>query len=162
MVERQEINSSEFRVPRTQNEEHRTQYEQLIQEVKQIYDWLDAQIESGIAEKCEACGKCCDFITFDHRLYVTTLEVMYLAANLDTSNLKSMQDGICPYNSEGKCTVYLYRFSGCRIFNCKADTEIQSQLSEEVLKKFKELCEKYQIPYRYMELSCALNQNTQT
>jgi hypothetical protein len=130
----------------------------LIQEVKEIYDWLNSQIENDIPEKCDACGQCCDFIAYDHRLYVTVLEIMFLAANLNVDTLKPMQTGVCPYNEEGKCTVHQYRFAGCRIFNCKANADVQSRLSEETLKKFKQLCEKYNVPYRYMELSIALNQ----
>ena len=131
---------------------------ELVQEVKQIYDWLDSQIRKNIPEKCDACGQCCDFITYDHRLYVTTPELMYLTANLNTDNPREMKTGICPYNEEEKCMVHLLRFAGCRIFNCKANEDIQSQLSEEVLKRLKKLCEKYDISYRYMELSNALNQ----
>ncbi|MBN2589492.1 MAG: hypothetical protein JXA96_06500 [Sedimentisphaerales bacterium] len=140
MVERQKVNS------------------ELIQEVKKIYDWLDSQIENNIPEKCDACGQCCDFITYDHRLYVTVLEIIFMVISLNVDNLKPMQTGVCPYNEKGKCTVHQYRFAGCRIFNCKADADVQSQLSEESLKKFKELCENYNILYRYMELSNALNQ----
>lgn len=130
---------------------------ELIQEVKKIYDWLDSQINSRLSGKCDICGQCCDFITFDHRLYVTVPEVIYLASNLKADNLKTMQTGVCPYNKDRKCTVYQCRFSGCRIFNCKADTDVQSELSELVLLKLKALCEKYQIPYRYMDLASALN-----
>jgi len=140
MVERQKVNS------------------ELIQDVKEIYDWLNSQIENNIPEKCDACGQCCDFITYDHRLYVTIIEIIYLAAKLNVDNLKQMKTGLCPYNEEGKCTVHEHRFSGCRIFNCKANSDIQNELSETALKKFKALCEKYQIPYRYMDLAYALNE----
>lgn len=130
--------------------------EKLIKEVKKIYEWLDSQAADKLTEKCGVCGKCCDFIAFDHRLYVTIPEIIYLKAGLKTDALKSMQTGRCPYNVEGKCTVYEYRFSGCRIFNCKADENIQSDLSENVLKKIKILCTEFDVPYRYMDLSAAL------
>ena len=168
MVERQKINSSEFRVlssesgtPQTQNVEHGTQFEKLIIEVNELYEWLNSQIENNIPEKCEACGQCCDFVAYDHRLYVTILETIYLAAKLKVDNLKPMRNGICPYNKDGKCTVHLYRFAGCRIFNCKANSDIQSELSELVLKKLKALCEKYKIGYRYMDLNSSLNENSE-
>jgi Fe-S-cluster containining protein len=131
--------------------------EKLLHEVAEIYNWLDSQISEKLSGKCEACGQCCDFITFDHRLYVTIPELMYLAANLHTDSLKSMPEGRCPYNIEGKCSVYPYRFSGCRIFNCKTDAIIQGELSETVLGKLKTLCKKFHIPYCYMELASALN-----
>jgi Fe-S-cluster containining protein len=132
--------------------------EKLLQEVAEIYNWLDSQISEKLSGKCEACGQCCDFITFDHRLYVTIPELMYLAAKLKVDTLKSMPQGQCPYNIEGKCSVYLYRFSGCRIFNCKADTEVQSELSEITIGKLKQLSAKFGVTYRYSDLAAALNE----
>jgi Fe-S-cluster containining protein len=131
--------------------------EKLLHEVAKIYAWLDMQINEKLSGKCDACGGCCDFIAFDHRLYVTVPEIMYLAANLKTDSLKPMLSGRCPYNKHGKCTVYKYRFSGCRIFNCKTNPDVQSKLSELTLGKLKAICTKYQIPYQYMELASALN-----
>lgn len=131
--------------------------EKLLREVEELYGWLDSQIDERISGKCNACGQCCDFITFDHRLYVTVPEILYLAAKLNVDSLKPMLTGRCSYNIEGKCIVYKYRFSGCRIFNCKADSDVQSELSEKALCKLKELCTKFQIPYRYVDLASALN-----
>jgi len=78
----------------------------------------------------------------DHHLFVTPPELMYLTANLGVENIKSMPTnrplgGKCPYNIEGKCTVYEYRFAACRIFCCDADADFQSELSESALKKLK-------------------------
>ncbi len=136
--------------------EKRKPNEKLIQEVKEIYNWLDSQVTDKLMEKCSMCGKCCDFTEFGHRLYVTIPEIMFLKAGLKTDTLKPMQTGRCPYNVEGECTVYDYRFSGCRIFNCKSDADIQSDLSEKTLEKFKLLSSRFMIPYRYMDLSFAL------
>ena len=131
--------------------------QKLIHEVEEIYNWLDSQIKDKLQTNCQACGNCCDFNAFDHRLFVTIPELIYMAAGLNVDTLKPMESGICPYNIEGKCSVYKWRFSGCRIFNCKADADIQSELSESVLVKLKALCRKFQIPYRYMDLASALN-----
>ena len=135
--------------------------EKLLQEVAEIYNWLNSQIGEKLSGQCNACGQCCDFITFDHRLYVTIPELMYLAANLKADTLKSMPEGRCPYNIEGKCSVYSYRFSGCRIFNCKADPDTQSELSEITIGKLKALSTKFGIPYRYTDLAKALNEGFQ-
>ena len=131
--------------------------EKIIEEVAEIYEWLDSQISSKLSGECKACGKCCDFKAFDHRLFVTLPELLYLAEKLNVEKLKPMLADMCPYNVEGKCTVYEYRFSGCRIFNCKADANIQSDLSEAVLIKLKEVSEKFRIPYRYIDLATAMN-----
>jgi hypothetical protein len=82
---------------------------------------------------------------------------MYLSTNLNVDNLKSMPTGRCPYNIDDKCAVYEHRFAGCRIFCCKGDANFQSSLSEAALEKLRAICIKFDIPYRYADLACALN-----
>lgn len=138
---------------------------QLLKRAAEIYDWLDRQINnhSGLAGRCKVCGECCDFKSsaseqgFDHRLFITSPELIYLAANLGAENIKPMPATRCPYNVNGKCTIYKYRFAGCRIFCCNADTDFQSKLSESALKEFKSICTEFQLPYRYTDLASALN-----
>jgi Fe-S-cluster containining protein len=130
----------------------------LLQKVDEIYNWLDLQISShsNLAGICDACGRCCDFEKFDHRLFVSTPEIFYLTANI-SGNLKLMTTSRCPYQTDGKCTIYKFRFAGCRIFCCKADKDFQSSLSESAIKKFKLLCTEFQIPYQYTDLATALS-----
>jgi Fe-S-cluster containining protein len=132
---------------------------QLLERVAEIYNWLDTQIgeDNELIGRCDACGKCCDFDGFDHRLFATPPELMYLTANIGTENVKPMLTSRCPYNIDGKCTVYEYRFAACRIFCCRADADFQSKLSESALKKLKSLCTEFQILYRYTDLADALN-----
>jgi hypothetical protein len=131
----------------------------LVREVAEIYNWIKQQLAScsESAGRCEACGRCCDFESFEHRLYVTPPELIYLAVNSDDEKLLPMTTSRCPYNIEGKCIVYEYRFVGCRIFYCKADKDFQSRLSEEALKRLKSLCMEFEIPYLYTDLASALN-----
>ena len=130
----------------------------LVKKVAKVYDWLGTQIaDSNTKGQCKACGECCDFDGFDHRLFITPPELIYLKANLDDDNIMPMLTSRCPYNIEGKCTVYEYRFAACRIFYCSGDSDIQSELSEEALTKLKSLCAEFKIPYRYSELANALN-----
>jgi len=133
--------------------------EQVLERVAEIYDWLDLQARqrNDLAGECQSCGKCCNFDNFDHRLFVTTPELMYLAANLAGEKIKPMNGGECPYNHDGKCTIYEYRFAGCRIFCCRGDADFQRKLSESVLKKLKSICTEFQIHYRYGDLATALN-----
>ncbi len=136
----------------------------LLGKVAEIYTWLNAQIRDNnkLTGQCKACGKCCDFDKFDHHLFVTPPELMYLttgqqATNPGAENIKSMPTNRCPYNIDGKCTVYEYRFASCRIFYCKADVDFQGELSESALEKLKSLCTEFQIPYHYTDLADALN-----
>jgi Fe-S-cluster containining protein len=132
---------------------------QLIKKVAEIYDWLGLQMRKNpeLSGGCSACGKCCDFKGFGHKLFVTTPELMYLAAKLGAENIRPMPTERCPYNIKGRCSVYEHRFSGCRIFSCKGDLDFQNELSEKALKKLKTICEQFLIPYRYTDLATALN-----
>jgi len=139
--------------------ERREITDQVAQKVAAVYEWLDMQLQ-GAAEQapsCDSCGKCCDFETFDHRLFVTPPELTYLAARLDGEKVKAMPTGRCPYNIIVACSIYDYRFAGCRIFCCKGNKDFQSALSESVLEKLKAICTEFGIPYRYLDLAAALN-----
>lgn len=130
----------------------------LLERVAEVYKWLDLQAcsDADMAGACKSCGDCCDFDGFGHRLFITPPELMYLAANLGAENIKPMLSNRCPYNVDGKCSVYEYRFSACRIFCCNGDADFQSRLSEEILEKLKSICTEFQIPYRYADLAAAL------
>ena len=136
----------------------------VLKRVADVYAWLDAQIRHcrELAGTCKVCGDCCDFEAFDHRLFITPPELMYLAAHLGPGNIKPMPGGRCPYNIAGQCEVYKYRFAGCRIFGCRRDTDLQSTLSETSLGRFKAICVEFQIPYGYTEIAEALNRLTGT
>ena len=131
----------------------------VVKKIAALYDWLAGQVRlhPELAGACESCGRCCDFDGFDHRLFVTPPELMYLAAHVGRQNIKPMPVGRCPYNVGGKCSVYEHRFAGCRIFCCKGDADFQSELSEAVLTRLKSLCTEFRISYHYMDLAAALN-----
>ncbi|MHC4645583.1 MAG: YkgJ family cysteine cluster protein [Planctomycetota bacterium] len=132
---------------------------ELLQKVAEVYEWLDAEIRSSrrLAGECCVCGRCCDFAEFDHRLFVTPPELMYLAASSASRNTKPMNAGRCPYNDAGKCTIYEYRFAACRVFCCKGDRDFQNGLSESALARLKSLCTEYGVDYRYLDLATALD-----
>ena len=134
----------------------------IYSEVERIYNWLDSKIKP-LNNQCAACGKCCNFESFGHKLFVTTPELLYFSRNV--KNAKPMLTQSCPYLENGKCSVRNYRFAECRIFFCKsargcltaADKDLQNKLSEQALEKFKSLCNKFNFPYRYIDLMTALN-----
>jgi Fe-S-cluster containining protein len=133
-------------------------HKKIIERVSEIYKWIEEQqlANKELAGCCAACGKCCDFESYDHCLYVTTPEIIYFVGKLGLSNIKQMVGGRCPYQVDNKCSVHAFRFSGCRIFCCKGNATFQSELTEAAIKKFKALCSELQIPYRYLELPAAL------
>jgi len=135
-------------------------HKKIIERVSEIYKWIEQQqlANKGLAGQCAVCGKCCDFEAYDHRLYVTTPEIIYFVEKFGKENIRQMTTSSCCYQVENKCSVHAYRFSGCRIFCCKGDATFQSELTESAIKKFKALCSELQIPYRYVELPVALKE----
>lgn len=132
----------------------------IIERVGALYRWIDSELarKAELVGACGACGKCCDFDTYDHRLFVTPPELIYFAAGLGGDELKTMRTGLCPYNVGFRCSVHEHRFAGCRIFCCTGDADFQSDLTEEVLKELKAISNELDIPYRYADLRTALNQ----
>jgi len=127
----------------------------LIERVRGIYKKIQTAVEQspGSAGKCRACGNCCNFKSFDHRLYVTPPEIDYFTFHIGAEDVKPMTDGICPYNVQGKCAVYEHRFAGCRIFCCTGDKNFQSRLTESTLTDLKQLCLEFELAYSYRQLS---------
>ena len=126
----------------------------MINAVEKLYIWIDRQVaETG---DCKACGNCCDFEKFGHRLYVTSVELAYFKKMMK-EDIRKMDTAVCPYRVDGKCTVYPYRFAGCRIFACGRDADTESKLSEESLQKLKQIGKDHEIPYRYTDLKTVLN-----
>jgi Fe-S-cluster containining protein len=134
-------------------------YGRIVAEVADLYEWIDSQLTQNAQRvgSCRACGACCDFAAYDHRLFVTPPELMYLAARLDTTALQRMTAGRCPYQEGPRCGVHAHRFAACRIFCCTGDSAFQGELSEAVVRRLKAICERLEIPYRYQDLPAALN-----
>lgn len=130
----------------------------LLAEVESLYAWIDEQLvqQPAAAGQCQTCGDCCDFVGYDHLLFVTPPELIYLAEKLDVDHLEPMTSGRCPYQHASKCTVHAYRFSGCRIFGCRGNAECQSELTERTLRRLKVMCDQFDVPYRYADLATAL------
>jgi Fe-S-cluster containining protein len=135
----------------------------IVARVAELYAWVDQEIQDhdAAAGSCLACAQCCDFVAYDHRLYVTTPELIYFKAQLGSEPVKPMSTGRCPYQEGQKCSVHTIRFLGCRIFCCKGQSQFQNELMETALQRLKALCEEFDIPYQYTDLATALNQETQ-
>ena len=132
----------------------------IVARVAELYAWIDQAVKEldHIAEPCRACGQCCDFVAYDHRLFVTTPELIFFQARL-TDPVKSMTTGRCPYQEQARCSVYDMRFLGCRIFGCARPDAWQNEVMETALQRFKALCDEFDIPYQYMDLATALDQD---
>ena len=86
--------------------------------LKALYAELDAEIGSAAAA-CRACGRCCDFTTHEHVLYVTELERAFLKAHCGAGDAAA-PPGRCPHQAGAVCAARDVRPLGCRTFFCDA------------------------------------------
>jgi len=132
---------------------------QCLSAVEQLYSDIEQHL-AGIDSACDNCGKCCDFDRYGHRLYVTTLEMLYFWYGLAQSHTnqppetgKTPPDGPCPYRQDQGCVIRPFRPASCRIFYCRAVPEkFQNELTEQVLQRLRKLHEQFAAPYYYADL----------
>jgi Fe-S-cluster containining protein len=156
--------------------------------VRAIYALLQSQIDLR-KPICSASGKCCNFESYGHRLYVTTLELATFVVDLKTlpvtrasgpcaAPAKSKvvkltqhsaraggpchDDGLsigpgCPLQKDGLCSVHAIRPFGCRVFFCDPTADDwQKQQYERFHAELKQLHDRFDVPYLYVEWRAAL------
>jgi hypothetical protein len=115
--------------------------------------------DAAVAEKsptCRACGQCCRFEEFGHRLYVSTGELALLSASRPR---RVCRPGRCPYQVGSRCTARRRRGLGCRVFFCDpAAKEWSAALYEELHRRIRRLHARARLPYRYVELTAGLSE----
>ncbi len=85
-------------------------------DIIEIYKKLEAELAS-IDPGCNACGTCCQFDTFDHVLYASTIETDYIKDNVEVPSFDPDMN-VCPFLIDNQCTVREHRTLGCRVFFC--------------------------------------------
>ncbi len=129
---------------------------QCIKAIENIYKNLDETVaQSG--GLCENSGKCCQFKQYGHRLYITTLEMLYFVKGLQKEQktrklpyIKTSEDGSCPYQINQLCSTRSYRPAGCRIYFCQGcPDDKQNEMTEDVLENLRQLHLSFDVPYFY-------------
>jgi hypothetical protein len=123
--------------------------------IRRLYAAVDAAAAAG-GWRCKACGACCDFASSGQRLYVSTGELALLAAAPPPQALPA---GRCAYQIDGRCTVREARALGCRLFFCDpAARQAFQQDYETYHRRLRRLHQAANLPYRYVELTAALEE----
>ncbi len=115
---------------------------------------LYARLDERIAARTPVCvnrGDCCKFAQYKHRLYVTPVELAYFVAT-EQLPAEPFDDGVCPHQREGMCTVRTGRPMGCRVFFCELRSQFwQGDETEATLTEIKQLHTRFDVPYAYVE-----------
>ena len=125
--------------------------------VHALYARVTAEIDAR-RPKCEMSGRCCNFESYGHRLYLTTLEIATFLHDLPPSQLlPPIPPAGCPFQLNKLCSVHTLRPFGCRIFFCDPTaTDWQQSAYERFHADLKQLHEQLDVPYAYMEWRTAL------
>jgi uncharacterized protein len=132
--------------------------------VEQLYAIVDQHL-AGAESDCEACGQCCQFEKFNHRLFVTSLEMLYLIQGVEKLGLEvkeslkcvgqsSTLQFRCPFQKGNQCVARAFRPTGCRIFFCRGlDKNYQHELAEETLRQLRQFHQQFKAVYYYADLA---------
>src|SRR5579859_5365556 len=146
--------------------------------VHALYARVTAEIDAR-RPKCEMSGRCCNFESYGHRLYLTTLEIATFLHDLPppppppplpppppplppppppphdlppSQLLPPIPPAGCPFQLNKLCSVHTLRPFGCRIFFCDPTaTDWQQSAYERFHADLKQLHEQLDVPYAYME-----------
>lgn len=120
----------------------------IYSDLELLYKQLEEELVQ-INPGCNTCGSCCNFSTFDHILYTSSIETGFITRNVEVPDFK-ISDNICPFLKSNQCSIRDFRTLGCRIFYCNPRyQEISHVLYEKYYCRIKKLSIKHRIPWKY-------------
>jgi hypothetical protein len=117
-----------------------------------LYAEVDAAIVAA-NPRCEASGRCCRFVEFDHTLFLTSFEAELLFEPGIPAEA-ALDPGLCPYQVHGLCTARDRRPTGCRVYFCDpAWQELMPMAAEEAIARLKVLHQRHGRGWDYRPLN---------
>ncbi|HPD17829.1 MAG TPA: YkgJ family cysteine cluster protein [Planctomycetota bacterium] len=89
-----------------------------------VYADLDALLAT-LPVACQACGRCCDFVRNDYRLYASLIERLPVLRFAGPPRLTAA--GHCGFLAGGRCSVHRWRPLSCRVFFCAPEHKAREQ-----------------------------------
>jgi len=130
---------------------------EALAELAALYREVDEQL-AALGQTCRACGACCDFALYDHRLYLTTVELALLTS-LPPTHHDAVAADRCPYQDGSICAARQRRALGCRVFSCDAATDAAEQdVYDRYHNRLGEMHRKHSLTYLYVDLIASLGQ----
>lgn len=138
---------------------------EIDNQLQAIYQLIADQVAAR-APVCVASGRCCNFESYGHRLYVTGLEAAWCVNQLTSEHPsltpQSVQDALqrggCPFQVGTLCGAHTIKPVGCRTYYCDPTAQQwQEELTERTHAMVKALHTAAGVPYRYMEWRAMLD-----
>lgn len=126
-------------------------------QVLELYREVDAEVRAA-GPVCIASGRCCRFVEFGHRLYVSNLEAEVLLDGAPAYD-KPVTPEFCPFQKDKLCTAREPRPLACRVYYCDpAYQETAGDITEKYLARLRELAGANGVEWRYAQLHEFLNE----
>lgn len=130
----------------------------LATRLAKFYEAVDAAIADH-RPVCRNRGLCCRFADFGHKLYVSTVELVYFVGHARDRWRPPSVNSTCPYHRAGRCEARAFRPLGCRVFFCDPETrEWQGPEYEDRLLELRRIGSEFGVSYRYVEWLSALRE----
>jgi Fe-S-cluster containining protein len=130
--------------------------EALRQRILALYRDVDHTVAAA-GPVCVASGRCCRFKEYGHTLFISNLEAEVLLESAPPYDLPVSAD-FCPFQKDKLCTAREPRPLGCRIYYCDPTyQETCKQITEDALRRLKELASEFETEWRYAPLHHFLN-----
>jgi Fe-S-cluster containining protein len=127
-----------------------------MNEQRRVVLELYREVDRAVAEAgpvCLASGRCCRFKEWGHVLFLSNLEADVLLDGAPGYDPDAVTPDFCPFQKENLCTAREHRPLGCRIYYCDPTYQVRAaEITEEYLKKLKELAGRLGLEWRYAPL----------
>jgi hypothetical protein len=127
-------------------------------------DGFYAAVDLAVARNepvCRQRGECCHFATYGHKLYVSSVELVFFVRHARLAWRPPGESAVCPYQIDGLCAARPFRPLGCRIFFCDPDSQDwQGPEYELRLMELRQIGVDFGVDYRYEEWLSALRDLT--
>ena len=105
--------------------------ENLYSELSLLYQHLEKEL-TQLNPGCNTCGTCCNFSTFGHVLYTSSIEVNYITQNVEVPDF-NISDNVCPFLKDNQCSIRDFQNTWLPYFYCNPHyKEILYDLYEKV------------------------------
>ena len=84
--------------------------ENLYSELSLLYQRLEKELIQ-LNPGCNTCGTCCNFSTFGHVLYTSSIEVDYITQYVEVPDF-NVSDNVCPFLKDNQCSIRDFRTLG--------------------------------------------------
>jgi hypothetical protein len=126
--------------------------ESLRRQVLELYREVDREVAAA-GPVCVASGRCCRFAEYGHILYLSNLEAEVLLHDAPPYEVGAITPAFCPFQKGNLCTAREPRPLGCRVYYCDPNYQDECQrISEDYLRRLKELADDVGAPWRYAPL----------